>query len=179
MPPAPWLQQACAFGGGAWKYFYAAQPEWATVKLHHATFSPVLGAGQTAMEMEGSLLDSDGEPVDPCRMYAAAGHSCPDNEYYRVVVGEVGVPDIMPIQALLDAAGVDMDAISDFSENDGTETVRYAGLVLVLNIEYIPKPWSREWTYAITAQHVPGVEFKYAGSDGTRPLLTLGMAERV
>ena len=45
-----------------------------------------------------------------------------------MALGQADSADIIPVQAILDVAGVDLDAISDFPGNVD-ETMRYAGLV--------------------------------------------------
>ena len=103
--------------------------------------------------MHGKLVDGDGNTIDACDMYtqhpgvkasmtsAYGAPFCPGDaddpdNFYTVGLGKKQIFDIIPVWALLKAAGIDLDEVSDFHGNDGMESVRYAGLVLVLNIHY-------------------------------------------
>lgn len=74
-----------------------------------------------------------GNEVDPCKPYERIGKKCP--EYIRV-----GVPntyDIVPVATLLEAAGIDsLDSAGGDLGKIQTETHRYAGIVLLLEVNY-------------------------------------------
>ena len=84
------------------------------------------------------MEDKDGAHIDPCAAYLdtswhVGGSKCP--EYVGV---QAGGSDIMPLQTLLDAAGLeDLDSPGGVTDKAGrVETFRYAGLILVVTITY-------------------------------------------
>ena len=84
--------------------------------------------------MAGKLLDRSGNPVDPCNAYIRRGLACPS----FVAIGVANAKDIVPLAALLEAAGIlSLDAMGDASgPGVAGQTLRYSGIILFVQITY-------------------------------------------
>jgi hypothetical protein len=90
-----------------------------------------------AQSLNGNMIDINGRPVDPCLFTATPCD--PGNAPVRV--GVAGKPDIVPLGALLAAAGVQsLDDASDALDLSGDGVVgephRESGLVVIVTIFY-------------------------------------------
>lgn len=82
--------------------------------------------------MRGGLLNKARTRIDPCAVYTRQQLVCPS--YIRV--GDEGVKDILALQTLLEAAGVNsIDEITSALPNLNSSR-RYDGLVLAVDIYY-------------------------------------------
>lgn len=96
-----------------------------------------MGKGKSGRFMPGSLVDGKGNPINPCNAYIQRGLPCPS----VVSVGVSGAPDIVPVAALLEAAGVpslDQAGSVDGQSGPGNagQSLRYSGLILFVQITY-------------------------------------------
>ena len=123
-------EPGCAFAGVDVTY-YVAQLENFTLLIDHAMDVPAFGLSVTGSSLNGKLIGQDGETIDPCAGYLQADppQVCPP----VVSLGVPGQRDIVPLQALLDAAGV-----PNLDEPLGTtgNSMRYAGMVMQVTIFY-------------------------------------------
>lgn len=112
---------------------FVADIEYFTLLVDHNMNAPLAGISYSVKQMIGRLLDTKSKPFNPCSAYSMYP-DCP--EY--VAVGVSGLPDIVSIRTLLEAAGVSsLDALSGSDDADiQTTSMREAGVVLVLDIAY-------------------------------------------
>lgn len=159
-----------------------------TLLVDHSMYAPDAGITRSVRQMKGSMKVRTGasnplgdsteatlnaRTVNPCDAYVGVPAGCPP----FVNVGSVGAADVFPIATLLQAAGIaELDQVSGFSNS---ETYRYAGIVLILEVQYSnyfaqTGSWNPEtvaYTYYVSA--VPQSEFKcenaiVASTDGGR-----------
>jgi hypothetical protein len=112
---------------------------------------------------QGRILDGAGNVVDPCAYYRRRNPSapCPSNAQPNpnatnyISVGLNGVPDIISIGTLLEAAGV---ASLDTNGVPSSETLRYGGLTLVVQLTY-DNTFTTDFMrarYSFKVQAIPG-----------------------
>lgn len=120
-----------------------------------------MSAPRPLVVVAGQITDFSGNPVDPCNAYVNFTAGCPTS-----VVG-VGIPgrkDIIPIKTLLQAARI--ESLDQAAGSDANETLRLAGTVIVINIEYSNfytetgsfDPNDVRYFYRVSA--VPSAEYK-------------------
>jgi hypothetical protein len=112
---------------------YISDVEMFTLNIDHS-FSSSIGISRSAVQMDGALLDLNGDPMDPCIAYAGMAAGCPS----FVTIGVTGALDIMPLKTLLLAGGLstlDLPSSQLYAPLNN-ETHRYAGVVVVLSIQY-------------------------------------------
>ena len=86
-----------------------------------------------AQSLSGRLVDSQGSKIEPCQY---TSHPCdPADPKAPVRVGAMGKPDIVPLGALLAAAGVNSlddasDALDPSGDGDVGEPHRFRSLLL-------------------------------------------------
>jgi hypothetical protein len=126
---------------------YVPDVEYFTLFIDHSMLAPQASIARTVREMGGEMRDAKGNRFDPCSVYAADGLACPQTEPLRdgsggsrpgVVVGVAGLPDVIPLKAIMEAAGVaTLDAVAG-SDNAAAQTssFRQQGLLLILDISY-------------------------------------------
>ncbi|RYG56570.1 hypothetical protein EON66_02585 [archaeon] len=110
---------------------YCARALVRTMQIDHA-FTASNGVARSAYEMSGELLDSNGEPMDPCIAYTLKQLPCP----YYVNVGKQDAKDIVPLRALMLAAGIDNLDTQTSNMTGLNDTRRYDGVVIIINIYY-------------------------------------------
>lgn len=155
---------ACRYGPAENKTaFFVSDPTFFTLFIDHTMNAPSLDVSRSAVDMDGVLASGagrSGRSVDPCAAYEGWGFTCPP----FISVGDPGKTDILPLAALLQAAGTNL---SDFVSSDSSsslynETKRYAGVVLLVSIEYDNffsyDPDAVRYTYAVS--EVANTEFK-------------------
>ena len=109
---------------------YVPDIEFFTLQIDHAFVAPQAGITKTARQMRGQLLDSRGAPMDPCVAYTSIGLPCDPN----VAVGQRDRADILPLRALMMAAGLEsLDAVGG---EDPSASLRQQGLVLLVELSY-------------------------------------------
>ena len=135
-----------------------------TLRIDHAIAAPGLSLAWSKDQMEqGKILDTSGNAVDPCAYYAARNPRAPcplnalpnPNATNYISVGARGVPDIIALGTLLQAAGVPS---LDLNGVPSTETMRYGGLTLVVQLTY-DNFFSADYTrarYSYNVQAIPG-----------------------
>lgn len=112
---------------------FVADVEMSTLQLEHLFTVPQFGLSRPSVQMAGALLDVDDNVVDPCEDYKALGVACPPD----ILVGVVGRPDKLPLRTLLRAAGLlSLDAQAGSTPPLDTQTLRWAGFVLLLTVRY-------------------------------------------
>jgi len=127
----------CQYASVASSTFYVAEPEWSTLLIDHSFSSASLGITRSGTQMPGKIVDRKGNQLDPCDDYALMGRgwACDRNvvQVGHVSQGNVSGYDIVPLATLLRAAG-----ISSLDQQAGSlpESYRYAGLVLVVTLQY-------------------------------------------
>ena len=91
-----------------------------------------------AQSLTGQMVDTSGAKVEPCQFTATPCN--PSDASAQVRVGVQGKPDIVPLGALLAAAGVkSLDDASDAIDATGQlvgEPHRESGLVVIVTIAY-------------------------------------------
>lgn len=135
----------CAWNTTSSSVVYMADPEFFTLLIDHS-FSSTVGIDRSSAQMSGAILGTNGKPLNPCDAYANFTAGCASN----ITVGQLGARDILPLQTLLLAAGItNLDLVAAHSNINGlnTQTHRYAGIVLVVNIVYT--------NYALAAPSAP------------------------
>ena len=145
--------------------YFVAELEMFTLLLDHTMSASSVGVARTAAQMAGRLVDAAGATLDPCDDYTDQGWTCDP----AVKVGRVGAgADILPLRSLLRAAGV---ASLDDVVPALNETRRYAGMVLVVTIEYSnfwlsTRSWSeKDVSYVYSVRSVDDAEFKAEESE--------------
>jgi hypothetical protein len=122
--------------------FYIPDIEAYTIKFDHAISVPTLDASFTKDQMEqGQVIGQGGVTIDPCAFYKRLNPSapCPSNTEPQasptkyISVGLPGVPDIISLGTLLEAAGI---SSLDVTGIPATDSLRYGGLTLVVEINY-------------------------------------------
>lgn len=156
------LAPTCGFAPApdAAETFFVAQIELFTLLIDHTMSSASLHLALAASEMPGRIVDSSDSALNACDDYAQLGLACDPG----VKVGQVGIgADVLPLRTLLRAAGAPSLDVLAAGLN---ETLRYAGTVLVLNIEYgnfraQTGSWAEDnITYTYRVQLVSAAEFK-------------------
>eukprot|EP01138_Halocafeteria_seosinensis_P016338 gb/GECG01016669.1/.p1 GENE.gb/GECG01016669.1/~~gb/GECG01016669.1/.p1 ORF type:complete len:519 (+),score=48.62 gb/GECG01016669.1/:1-1557(+) len=113
--------------------FYVADPEFYTFFIDHSLIVPDFEWSASAWQLDGRMLDVNDNEVDPCKPYQQIGKNCPD----FIKVGVPNTYDIFPLATLLEAAGVSsLDSAGGDLGKIQTETHRYAGIVLLLEVNY-------------------------------------------
>ena len=124
---------ACTFATVSSNLTYVADPSMFTLMIDHA-FTSTVGLSYNVRSMQGKLIDNDGHEVDPCAVYAGNPAGCPAIIQSGVTSGS---PYVFSLQSLLDAAGVEsLDQAAAASGTLASQTYRYAGLILVVDIQY-------------------------------------------
>ena len=103
--------------------------------IDHA-FSSTVGIAASGTTMSGQLLDRNGKAVDPCNAYKQRGVICPP----AVKIGVANTPDIVPLAALLEAAGISsLDNMGQGVNGPGIagKYLRYSGLVLYVQVRSV------------------------------------------
>jgi len=117
----------------AHNYSYVADVELFTLLIDHSFAAGEIGLSRTASQMAGGIEGTANDDADPCAPYAPYAAGCPS----FVAVGVSGKRDIVPIKALLNAAGIQsLDQVAGSDPSLANETLRYSGLVLLVNIVY-------------------------------------------
>eukprot|EP01138_Halocafeteria_seosinensis_P004396 gb/GECG01004497.1/.p1 GENE.gb/GECG01004497.1/~~gb/GECG01004497.1/.p1 ORF type:complete len:486 (+),score=39.44 gb/GECG01004497.1/:1-1458(+) len=150
---------SCAYKEFAHQDFYVADPEFYTLFIDHSMSVPSLDVSKSAIQLGGRLLGTDGKRLDPCKPYTEANRPCPS----FINLGQSGAKDIVPIAALLEAGGVNsLDDVAGTTEDLVGETKRFAGLILLVQIDYdnyyTYNPENIRYTYTVT--QVSNQEFK-------------------
>jgi hypothetical protein len=120
--------------------YYIPDVEAYTLMIVHSISVPTISYAWSKDDMTGGqLVGVDGAPVDICNFYRKRNPNAPcpynfdrpeANMTHYVSVGVRNVPDIIPVGALLEAAGVkSLDETSLL-----TDTYRYGGLTLVVQL---------------------------------------------
>jgi len=161
----PPKEKDCEFTGPS-ATFFIAELEKYTLMLAHTMSAPVVGQHGIASKMQGRLLDTDGNEVNPCDDYKAWGQECPKNQPPGVYVsiGELGYNDVLPLQTLLRAGGL-KDGLDSYFDEDAkgvAETMRYSGIVVLLEIMYDNTIGynTSDTRYTYNVNIVDGAEFK-------------------
>ena len=145
--------------------YFISDPTFFTLFIDHTMNVPTLQLSASATSMHGALTGGKGRVgneagLDPCAPYNDWGFECPP----FISLGDPGRTDIITIASLLRAAGTNL---SDFASADPAnslynETKRYAGVVLLVSIEYDNffsyDPEDIRYTYAVS--EVVNTEFK-------------------
>eukprot|EP01103_Thecamoeba_quadrilineata_P020611 TRINITY_DN894_c0_g1_i1.p1 TRINITY_DN894_c0_g1~~TRINITY_DN894_c0_g1_i1.p1 ORF type:complete len:274 (+),score=29.93 TRINITY_DN894_c0_g1_i1:475-1296(+) len=121
----PWTLPNCSFNTSTLNYtFFVADIENFTLMIDHAIITLSLGVQKNANTLPGALLDLEGNEYKDLQ---------PPN-----IVGQEGQYDIIELNLLLQAAGInslDSDSGAENTKGSG-ETLRYAGLILMVIIDY-------------------------------------------
>ena len=121
---------------------YTADIEFFKLKLTHSFVSNV-GLSASSAGLLGTLLDSNGDPMDPCQGYITAGLACPAD----VGIGTLSGDDILPLKTLLLAAGIPNGNLDSPSDVDPTKTYRQMGMILILAVHYTNYALSTKTAY--------------------------------
>jgi len=177
---------------------YIAQPEYFTVGIDHSMLTSFrregsFGGGRltsltsrtiaptentSSYVIGGEIRDEDDNVIHACHPYQKWGTPCPP---YVNVFNSGGPPsdsdfDIIPLETLLYAAGVDLDRPSPYNPS---QTYRYSGLVIHVaviysNVDYdIFNPDKFRYQYKVSkgANHYKGEEVgKVAWTDTSREI---------
>ena len=125
----------CSFNTTSSVYALVADAEMFTLLIDHSMAVPSLGISRTASQMAGNIQGYSGQDdyADPCAPYVAYRAGCPS----FVAVGVSGLRDIVPLKSLLNAAGISsLDQVAGTDPTLSNETLRYSGLVLLVEIFY-------------------------------------------
>jgi hypothetical protein len=123
----------CTWGNVYTNLTYLADVDMFTLNVDHS-FSSTTGISKSAVQMQGYLLNQQDEKMNACTGYDAFAAGCPS----FIRVGVKGSTDILSLKTILLAGGLnnlDQIASPTFAALS-TQTYRYAGLVVVLNIMY-------------------------------------------
>ena len=168
-------ESECRYAPGPKSAFWLPDVEGYTLRIDHAAAAPALGLSWSKDQMQqGRIVDSAGSTVDPCAYYRRRNPSvpCPLNTQPNptatnyISVGRAGVPDIVSLGTLLEAAGVPS---LDVNGLPSTETLRYGGLTLVVQLNY-DNYFSNDYTqarYSYKVQAIPGKVKGIVGASAT------------
>jgi len=95
----------CRYGATNLTTYYIGEPELFTAWIDHSISVPGLDESKAAVDMNGKLTTTVGGKhveIDPCRIYNERQIPCPS-----LVKFGYKDKDIIPIQAFLDAAGIE------------------------------------------------------------------------
>jgi ATP P2X receptor len=154
------LTPSCQYVNGNSTTYYVAQPEFFTLLLDHTFSSASLDVAVGAMSMPGKMIGQDGETINPCDDYTAMGWQC--EPHVKIGLVNQGA-DVFPLATLLRAAGIaSLEDISTAIQ----ETHRFAGLILVLSVQYsnyyldTGSFKQSYYSYVYSVQSVVDAEFK-------------------
>lgn len=155
--------------------YYTSDIESYTLMIQHSVAVPFLDSSWDKNDMEsGRIVDINGKVVDPCNWYRKRNPlaACPYNYDSPVAtptkyisVGARGVPDIVSVGTLLEAAGVESLDETGFPL---TDSHRYGGITLVVQINY-DNYYSDNWRRAKYEYKVQAVRGKVKGIYGVAP----------
>jgi hypothetical protein len=112
---------------------FVADIEWFTLLVDHNMNAPLARLSYTVEQMAGRIMDGSGNDIDPCATYIKNFGACPD----FIAVGVAGLPDILSIRNLMEAAGIDtLDTPLGAAAPGQPESSREQGIVLLLDISY-------------------------------------------
>ena len=113
---------------------FVSDIEWFTLLVDHNMNAPLARLSYTVEQMAGRIMDGSGNLIDPCATYIKNFGECPD----FIAVGVAGLPDILSIRNLMEAAGIEtLDApIGAVTSGQQSESSREQGIVLLLDISY-------------------------------------------
>lgn len=130
----------CRYDTSSIVTYFVPGTELITILLDHTMSVPALNFSKSSLDMTGIIEDQDKKPVDPCLAYSRRGYECPHPENgaaFNISFGTQGVADIIALDTLLTAAGiVSLDDQAGSIGKFSTETFRYAGIVMVVSINY-------------------------------------------
>ncbi|EAL63456.2 hypothetical protein DDB_G0288061 [Dictyostelium discoideum AX4] len=118
-------EPTCVYNTTSSSDFYIANVENFTILLDHTLSAPSLGIQYNGAQLNGQLLDTDGNPM-----------SLPPPN----IVGVKGSPDIMSLQGVLTAAGV--ESLDSQGLANKSRTIRDDGILILCFITY-----SNTYTY--------------------------------
>jgi ATP P2X receptor len=167
----------CEYESISNRSYFVGNVEFSTLLIDHAMSSPTLGISETSYNMNGKILDLNGNLLNPCDDYTALNLTCPS----YISLGNYDNNDIIPIQTLLRAAGIgSLEEVSgNIDESFSTSTKRMTGIVLVIQIVYsnyfvVTSSWSQNtFSYTYNVRVIDNSEFKSeqvlpgADADGT------------
>jgi hypothetical protein len=111
----------CAYESTFNETFFIADIEHFTLLIDHTVYAPIVGIQENAKALRGSMSYYNNTPMTL--------EGPPNN-----VIGQKNLPDIVQIQTLLQAAGI--ESLDQNSTYNSTSTMRYDGIVLMIFIEY-------------------------------------------
>jgi hypothetical protein len=125
-------QEFCEWTTVSSNLTYTADVSMFTLLIDHS-FTSTVGASYNVRQMEGKLLAADGAEFDPCSVYSSYSSGCPT----YITSGGSGTTSVFPMQALLQAGGLEsLDEPASTIGSLALETRRYAGLVMIIDIQY-------------------------------------------
>jgi hypothetical protein len=120
--------------------YFIPGTELITILLDHTMSVPSLNFSKSSLDMTGVIEGQDKEVVDPCLAYVRRGYKCPNlatGGRFNISFGSQGSADIIALDTLLTAAGVpSLDDQAGTLDKFQVETFRYAGIVMVVSINY-------------------------------------------
>lgn len=129
----------CGYKNAGLVTYYLAEPEFFTVWIDHTMSVPEYDISASSADLQGQLVNADGAKIDVCTGYVDVLEDSSKCDRSILSIGSKGRKDIMPMYSLMEAAGIpDLDArASNNAKMDlYNETIRYAGAVLVVSIDY-------------------------------------------
>jgi hypothetical protein len=135
---------SCTYKSYSLDTYFVPEIELVTVLMDHTMSVPSLNISKSSLEMSGMILGPDldpSRPIDPCALYNRYEIPCPTlastNGSYAIAFGTDGLPDIVALGTLLEAAGVlSLDTVSGTAAKFNSETFRYNGIMLIVTINY-------------------------------------------
>lgn len=150
---------------GPTSYYFVPDLEFFTLYIDHTMSVVEFNLNRTASQMSGTLVDLEGNKLDPCAPYARKGWVCPPQRPNApgVAVGDVATLDIVPLATILEAAGImDMDQVAGTTPDLVNQTMRNAGIILVMSLTYDNYHSFHEddITYKYSVNQIPNAEYK-------------------
>ncbi|KAA0149765.1 hypothetical protein FNF29_05775 [Cafeteria roenbergensis] len=157
---------SCRYETTSVETYFVPGTELVTLLIDHTMSVPSLDFSKSSLDMTGRIEYTNGTEVNPCDAYTRRGYLCPtfaNGAGFEITFGTQDAADIIALDTLFQAA--DVRSLDERAGNIGkftSETFRYAGIVLIVTVNY-DNYFSYDENkvqYILTSKLVPDADFK-------------------